>query len=270
MFEHANDHTIEHRGQARMSTVQGTLASEARLRWLTDRLRADGSVTIAEAAEQLAVSEMTIRRDLLALEEEGSARRVRGGAQVAGPQTFARRHHTATRAKSRIAAKLGALVPASGVVAFDASSTVMRLASQLGDARDLTVVTNGPDTFDALQGLPGVEALLTGGRLEPRTGSLVGPLACRALAQLSVDLFVTSAAAVVPAVGALELTLDEAEVKRCVAASAAQVILAVDATKLAARAVATAIEWDAVDLLVTDLPADDPRLDPYRDAVAIR
>src|SRR5690348_17642588 len=47
-------------------------------------------------------------------------------------------------------------------------------------------LTNGPETFGSLQGLPGVTALLTGGRLDPRTGSLVGPMACRAATQLAV------------------------------------------------------------------------------------
>ena len=51
---------------------------EERLRRLTDRLVADGAVTLAAAAEALGVSEMTVRRDLDELEERGTARRVRG------------------------------------------------------------------------------------------------------------------------------------------------------------------------------------------------
>ena len=65
------------------SILQGTLASEERLRWLSETLTADGSVTIAAAAEALGVSDMTIRRDLAELEERGTARRVRGGATSA-------------------------------------------------------------------------------------------------------------------------------------------------------------------------------------------
>ena len=41
---------------------------------------ARGRVTIAELTRQLKVSEMTIRRDLAALDAEGAIRRVRGGA----------------------------------------------------------------------------------------------------------------------------------------------------------------------------------------------
>ena len=247
-----------------MSKVTGTIASEGRLRWLSDRLEEDGTVTLAAAAEALGVSEMTVRRDLDALEQRGVARRVRGGARAIGPQPFAERRQTAARAKSRIALKLADLVPATGAVAFDASSTVMRLAGTLENARDLTVITNSPDTFAALQGISGVHPLLTGGRLEERTGSLVGPLAARSVAQLAVSTFFASAAAVNPRTGALELAIDEAEVKRAIADGSERVVLAVDGSKLGGDGVAVGLEWDQVDVLVTDLDPDDERLEAYR------
>jgi DeoR family fructose operon transcriptional repressor len=245
--------------------VHGTLASEERLRWLNDKLASDGSVTILDAAAALEVSEMTIRRDLAELEHRGVARRMRGGARAAGPQTFAERRHAAPRAKARIASKLADLVPSSGLVAFDASSTIMRLAAGLDGVRDLTVVTNGPETFGALQGTPGVTALLTGGELDVRTGSLVGPVACRTAAQFAVHTFFASAAAVDGSAGALEATLDEAEVKRNIAKGAERVVLAVNASKLEGRAAAVALEWPQIDVLVTELDPASERLAAFRD-----
>ena len=247
-----------------MTLVHGTLAADERRRWLTERLRAVGSVTLAQAAESLGVSEMTIRRDLDELQERGAARRVRGGAMAMGPQTFAQRRDAAARAKSRIAAKLTELVPVQGAIALDASSTVLRLCSALTVARDLIVLTNGPETFAVLQGLPGVTALLTGGRLDERTGSLVGPLACRAAEQMAVHTFFASAAATRPRFGALEATLEEAEVKRSLAAGAHHVVLAVDSSKLDAPGVALGLEWGRIDTLVTELHPSDERLVPYQ------
>ena len=244
-------------------------SGEDRLEWLRSHLEADGSVTFAAAAKALGVSEMTIRRDIAELEERGAARRVRGGAQAIGPQTFAQRRDRMARAKSRVAAKLAGLIPATGAVSFDASSTLLRAATMLS-ARDLVVLTNGPDTFAALQGQPGVTPLLTGGQLDSRTGSLVGPLACRAAGQLAVCRLFTSAAAVDAAVGALEATLEEAEVKRVMAAAADEVVLAVDSSKLTSRASALGIEWDRVDVLVTELDPSDERLRPYRKLASLR
>jgi DeoR family fructose operon transcriptional repressor len=242
---------------------------EDRLTWLRERLESETVVTFSAAAEALGVSEMTIRRDAAELEERGAARRVRGGLQAVGPLTFAQRRDRMARAKSRVAAKLVELVPATGAVSFDASSTVMRVATSLTTARDLVVVTNGPDTFAALQGRPGVTALSTGGQLDARTGSLVGPLACRAAQQVAVARLFTSAAAVDPATGALEATLDEAEVKRAMAGAAAEVVLAVDSSKLTSQAFAVSVEWDRIDMLVTDLDPADTRLDPFRNCAEI-
>src|SRR5688500_15681364 len=115
-----------------MRPVQGTLASEGRLERLSESLAAEGSVSIESAAEALGVSEMTIRRDLLELEQRGVARRVRGGARAIGPMSFAERRHAAPRAKAKIATKLAALVPTSGLIAFDASTTVMRVVAAIG------------------------------------------------------------------------------------------------------------------------------------------
>jgi DeoR family fructose operon transcriptional repressor len=247
-----------------MTNLQGTLGSDTRLRWLSDRLGTDGSVTIGDAARSLGVSEMTIRRDLAELEDRGTARRVRGGARAIGPQTFAERRGTAVRAKSRIAAKLARLVPATGTVAFDASSTVMRVAADLTRVRDLTVITNGPDTFATLQGQAGVTALLTGGRLDARTGSLVGPLACDTASHLMAERLFVSAAAVDATLGPSEATIDEAAVKRAFATGAGEIVLAVASSKLDGRATAVSVDWDAVDLLVTELDPSDERLSPYR------
>jgi DeoR family fructose operon transcriptional repressor len=240
---------------------------EERLAALAERVRRDGRLEIVEAAADLGVSEMTIRRDLKELEDRGALKRVRGGALAVGPQPFADRRRTAARAKAVIAAKLAALVPATGAVAFDASSTVMRLASSLAEARDLVVVTNGPDTFTALQGTAGVRPVLTGGELEPRTGSLVGPLACRAAGQVATARLFCSAAALDAALGATETCLEEAEVKRALVAATTEVVLAVDASKLDTRAVAVSLELGDVDVLVTDLAPRDRRLAPYRSLV---
>jgi len=252
-----------------VTPTQTNLATEARLRHLTERLAEQGSITITAAAAELAVSEMTIRRDLVELEERGVARRVRGGALPLGPQTFAVRTQSRSRAKGQIAAKLARLIPSTGAVAFDASSTVIRAAAALSGAQDLMVLTNGPETFNALQGRPGVTPMLTGGVLEPRTGSLVGALAGWTARQLTTTRFFLSSDGVDPAVGSTELVLEEAEVKRAIAAGAEELVLAVDSSKLDRRATVVGFDWTAIDLLVTELDPADRRLDPFRGVVTL-
>jgi DeoR family fructose operon transcriptional repressor len=181
-----------------------------------------------------------------------------------GPQEFATRFRQHARAKARVAEKLLPMVGTGGAIGIDASSTLQRLATRLNEARDLTVLTNGPDTFRALQEHAGVTSLLTGGALDARTGSLVGPLAARAANDVMLRRLFVSAAAVDPELGSSESTLEEAEVKLALAGSAAEVVLAVTSAKLAHRAPARAFPFDRIDVLVTELDPADERLDAYR------
>lgn len=250
-------------------SVTSNLATEERLTWLGTQLDTHGTVRIGPAAQHLGVSEMTIRRDLLELEGLGVARRVRGGAVAVGPVSFEGRRQTRARAKSRIAAKLRPLIPATGAIGLDSSSTLLRLAGLLDRAHDLVVVTNGRDAFATLQGKPGISPLLTGGTLETHTGSLVGPLACRGASSVLLTRLFLSAAALDPVVGSSETTIGDAEVKQSMLAVSTDIVLAVDAVKLNTRALAPAVSWDRVTLLVTDLDPDDDRLAAYRQRVTV-
>ncbi|MGH2636334.1 MAG: DeoR/GlpR family DNA-binding transcription regulator [Actinomycetota bacterium] len=235
-----------------------------RLNDIEQRLRRAGTVRIDGLAREFRVSEMTIRRDLDELEALGVARRVRGGAVAVGPEPFAERHRHNARAKARIADKLLGLIPDRGTVAFDASTTVYRLAAALDGARDLVVVSNGLDTFQSLTAKTGVVATLTGGSVESRTGSLVGPVAVRTAEDFMFEVFVCSSAALDPELGSSEASLEEAEVKRAISRTSRRIVLAVDHSKLGTRAQARMFALDEIDVLVTDLDPADERLGPYR------
>ena len=102
-------------------------------------------------------------------------------------------------------------------------------------------------------GHAGVTALLTGGRLDERTGSLVGPLACRAASQFAVHTFFASAAAVDARTGAMESDARRSGGQAQPGGQRDRVVLGVDASKLAARGVAVGLDWDHIDVLVTEL-----------------
>jgi DeoR family fructose operon transcriptional repressor len=236
-----------------------------RLRRIEQEVRRAGKAKVTDLAAELEVSEMTIRRDLDMLAEQGVVRRIRGGAVSVGPEPFAERFTRHVRAKNRVAAKLAELVGDGGAIGFDASSTVQGLANHLDGVTDLTVVTNGPETFNTLQNRPGVTALLTGGQLDARSGSLVGPLATHSARQLLLRRLFVSAAAIDTRYGTSEMTLEDAEVKQALADVAGEVIVAMDSSKLGKRAVARGLFPDRIDILVTELDPSDARLDPYRE-----
>lgn len=236
-----------------------------RLDHIRSALVAHGRVGVGVLAAELRVSEMTVRRDLDVLAERGELERVRGGALPAGPQPFVARYGRGARAKQRIAAKLRSFVHDNDAIGIDASSTMQRLAVLLQDVHGVTAITNGPESFASLRTHRGVTALLTGGRLDARTGSLVGPLATRAAHDVLLHRFFVSASGIDPVHGTTEATLEEAEVKLAFADAAHELVVAVDASKLGRRDAARCVPIERIGVLVTDLDPDDARLDAYRE-----
>ncbi len=246
---------------ARLPLV-GSLAAEERWGWLLSQLKESKAVSLSEAAEALGVSEMTVRRDFSAMEAEGIARRVRGGAVYTGPVSFSGRERSFATEKAVIAEKLLPRVPRSGVIAMDSSTTMHRLAQAIGAMDDLTVVTNGLSTFQALQDKPGVTAILTGGAKDRRSDSLVGPVATAFLESMRFARFFASAAAI-DANGCYEDTLEEAEIKRAFVRSSARVLIGAHAAKLDDHATAAAVQLENISVLATELAPTDPTIVPY-------
>jgi len=239
-----------------------SLAAEERWTWLLEQLKESKAVSLADAADALGVSEMTVRRDLSGMEERGIARRVRGGAVYSGPVSFQGRERSHIEEKAAIAQKLLPHVPMSGVIAMDSSTTIHRLALALPPCDDLTVVTNGLSTFQALQDRPGVTAILTGGAADRRSDSLIGPVVTAFLDSIRFSAFFASAAALDER-GLYEDTLEEAEVKRAFTRSAAQVLIGAHSEKLDGVATATSVPLDRVNVLATELAPNRPDLSAY-------
>lgn len=246
----------------------GSLTAEVRRFRIQELLAQDGALNLARAADECGVSEMTIRRDLAELERQGLVRRVRGGALAVEAERFERRVARNSSAKARISAKLLPLLPASGFVAMDSSSTIHRLAQDL-EPTAVTVFTTGIETFQALRGKVD-RAVLSGGELENATGSFVGPIALRTVGDFHFARSFLSATSLDPDLGAMESTIENAEVKRALRRSSSSVVVAVDSSKLQCASAAVALRLAEIDLLVTELDPADPQLDPYRDHVDIR
>src|SRR5688500_11313817 len=85
----------------------------------------DGYAASTDAAQRLGVSEMTVRRDMRLLEDQGVLRRVAGGATIAAAGVPFERRDAVGAAQKRAIAELAAHeAKGAGVVALDAGTTV--------------------------------------------------------------------------------------------------------------------------------------------------
>ncbi|WP_164745299.1 DeoR/GlpR family DNA-binding transcription regulator [Georgenia faecalis] len=224
---------------------------------LLRRLTAAGYVSSAELADAMGVSDMTIRRDLRLLEEQGRVRRVMGGASLPAPAhrgaPFEDRRARSTQAKRAIAAAALPLLAGVDSVALDAGTTVAGVAPSL--PAGLTVVSHSLPVLDACAARTDLEVIGLGGTYVPGTRSFAGPLTRAAAEDLAVDVVLLSAAGYGPD-GLYSANALDAEVKRALLRAAARVVLLVDATKAGVRAPVRFAPMGAVDVVLTDHPPE--------------
>ncbi|WP_192581272.1 DeoR/GlpR family DNA-binding transcription regulator [Micromonospora sp. AMSO12t] len=236
-----------------------TQAPERR-RELLRRAAEAGYVSSTDAAAELGVSEMTIRRDLRQLAAQGLVNRVAGGASAPVPAygvPFEQRRDAATAEKEAVGRAAVPLVPAGAVVALDAGTTVAALAARLPGG--LTVVTHSIPVILACTGREDLELICLGGAHHRATRSFTGPITRAGLEDLAVDVAVLSATAAGPT-GVYSANAADAEIKRAMARIARRVVLLLDHGKLAAHAPMRFLDLAAVDTVVVDAGTDADQL----------
>lgn len=210
---------------------------------------------VAELADALGTSEVTIRRDLEELARLGVLRRVRGGAVSLLGQgdelPFAMREMQVSAAKARIAKVVGELVVDGEVVLLDSGTTALEVARQLA-GRPLTVLPLSLQSAGVLAEAPPTKVLLPGGELRPVELTATGPLAEATVRALRFDTAVITCCGVSIDAGLTAISLADAAVKAAAIDVATRVVLAADATKFARTTMAVIAPLTKVDVLVTD------------------
>jgi len=221
---------------------------------LLDLIRVRGFVSIEEVSREMGISESTARRDLDALEEQGSARRTHGGVLYAGglPRLaeFGERQPANWAAKRAIAVRAAAEISDGETVLLDGGTTTYEVARLLV-GRSLQVVTNSLPVANLFAAESRTDLVLLGGYVSPRTGVCLGPYANELLGRLHVTTTVLSAAGI-DANGLFNAHLLLAETEQAMLAAAGRVIVVADSSKFGRKSLTLVAPLDAIDLVVSD------------------
>ncbi|GIH97897.1 DeoR/GlpR family DNA-binding transcription regulator [Planobispora siamensis] len=231
------------------------MESSDRLRAIMSALRVGDSVSVAELAVRHAVSEMTIRRDLDELAQQGVVRRVRGGAVsllLRGEEPpFGVREHESVEAKRRIAAEVAALLADGEAVLLDSGTTCLEIARVIRDRR-LTVLPLSLQSAHELSAAPRIRLVLPGGEVRPGELNFTGPLTEGTIRSLRFDTAVIGCCGLSAEHGLTTHDLAEVAVKQAAIASARRVIAAADSGKSTRTAFGAVCPADRLDVVVTD------------------
>lgn len=230
-------------------------------------LRRAGAVGVRELTELLAVSDMTIRRDLDRLAADGLARKVHGGAVLAGQAAFepgfAVKSELAPHAKRAIAERAAGLIRPGAAIALSAGTTTWAMARHVAAMPGVTVVTNSTTVADAIAALDTadqVSVILTGGVRTP-SAALVGPVADQTISAVHVDLLFLGVHGMDARAGFTTPNLAEATTNRAFVECAREVIVLADSAKWGVIGLADIGPLAIATTVITDdgLPAEGRR-----------
>jgi DeoR/GlpR family transcriptional regulator of sugar metabolism len=252
--------------------AEGMTARERRQRIAT-LLEDEGSVSVAALASRFGVTDVSIRRDLMILEDAGRLRRVHGGA-VTTRRTreggFAAKARENRELKARIGAAAAGLIRLGQVVGFDSGTTVAQVAVHVGAplrrGSAITALTNSLPVIDEIAGWDSPHLVCLGGLYLPDHEALVGPQTVADLRELSADVVFIGCDGLTVETGLTTPHVLVAEVGATMAGRARRVVAVADSSKLGRRGFTPIAPLSAVDVLVTDDGADPAELARIRGA----
>jgi DeoR/GlpR family transcriptional regulator of sugar metabolism len=221
-------------------------------------VRRRGAVRVSELATLLGVSDMTVRRDLEALDDAGLLDKVHGGATLRDERStdepgFEAKSLRNTREKHAIAMAAAAMVQPGTAIGVTAGTTTWQLAYHIVDIANLTVVTNSVRVADVLHQSHRNDrtVVLTGGVRTP-SDALVGPVAVSALRALHLDSVFMGVHGMSARAGFTTPNLMEAETNRAFVQATERLIVLADHTKWGITGLSSMATLDDAAVVITD------------------
>jgi DeoR/GlpR family transcriptional regulator of sugar metabolism len=242
------------------------LAVDRRHRIL-ERVAEQQTIHIAELAQELAVSEMTIRRDIGRLERDGFLRRTYGGATARVTKSlelaFNARALQNAGVKRVIGMAAARLLEGRTTMFVGIGTTTEQMALFLSPRDDRMVITSSLPVASLLGTRRG-HVVVLGGTVRRDELSCIGPIAAGSIKHYHPQVAVLGAAGVSSRFGVTELDDEAAEINRLMIEHSDSLVVLADGSKLATAAVATVERTQAIRTLVTDASAPDDEVAALR------
>lgn len=246
---------------------------------ITRTLLSDGAVSVHGLADQLAVTQETIRRDLDQLESAGRLKRIHGGAVAsAAPsraeESLQHRLGQHTVEKQAIArAALNLLPPAAGgSLIIDSGTTTEALADLLAEhtsderAAQRFLITNSVPIAHKLSRTGAVDVEMLGGNIRGVTGAAVGQQTTAALARRRADVAFIGTNGIDAAFGLSTPDAEEAAVKTALIRAARTRVVLADSSKLGQSSLVQFAALEEIDVLITDTAPQGSLAEALNDA----
>ena len=216
-------------------------------------LQEQGEVSVEQLVQLFDISEVTIRKDLSALETNGFLLRKYGGAILMPKEIIDENENDELTKRKFVIAKAAAeRIRDHNRIIVDSGSTTAALIKQLNLKQGLVVMTNSLSVATELRALENEPTLLmTGGTWDTRSESFQGKIAEQVLRSYDFDQLFIGADGIDLARGST--TFNElVGLSQVMAEVSREVVVMVESQKIGRKMPNLELTWQQIDVLITD------------------
>lgn len=235
------------------------LSAAERQAQITELIKENGTMKVAELAERFDVSGETIRRDLKALSSAGIAKKWFNGTFVSHDfsiEPVGTRLTINQNVKMQICREALALVPDNAVIFIDAGSTALCFAQLLSQRSCYTIITNSIVAANALSG-SGNQIIITGGTLNTSVMDVTGPQTVEFLEHIKVDVSILGSEGFQRHNGPSSNDFADIPIKKLAVQNAMTSIVVADSRKAEVSALMQYADWKEINYFITDDNIDE-------------
>lgn len=239
---------------------------QVRKQKIIEKLAEDGIIDVKEMAHFLETSEITVRRDLAILAEQGLLIRTHGGAMKVSlsqmPISFAQKSAFNAEQKDEICRKAVSLIQPRDVVFLDCGSTVFRMCPLIRNL-NIKVVTNSLPIINELIG-SSVSLNFAGGEIDFERQAAHGKIAVEHFQRYRADKAFVGIDGISLKNGLSASSEKEAEITMAIAQNARETFFLCDSSKLERNRYFPFAPIDFVRNLITDSKTSESVLEAYK------
>jgi DeoR/GlpR family transcriptional regulator of sugar metabolism len=245
---------------------QNNMLKQERQAFILHQVNLHNQVLSAGLSQELDVSEDTIRRDLQELADNSKLIKVHGGALSL---SFSDYHYPSTpiyahAQKKLIARKAAALIQNDMFVLTTGGTTLIELARHLPPNLKATFISGSLPVALEYTHHPLIEVILIGDKVSKNSRITVGGEAISKIRQIKADICFLGVNAIDAEHGITDNDWEVVQVKKAMIESARKVICLTISEKINSFQPFHVCPVEELDMLVTELPPEDPLLEPYR------
>jgi len=231
-------------------------ASEKRREEIIALIHMQDKVTVSELSKKYNISEVSIRKDLEALEAQGQLSRTHGGAvgmnKLYLNMDLTERYKTNSSAKKEVAALVEKFIDDNDTIMMNAGTTLTYVLRALRGKKNISIVTNSIQNATEAALFPAFNVILLGGELDSKYQFTYGQDAINQLQNYHATKCILSVDGISSDSGLTLYYSNEAELARKMIECSDMAIVAADSTKLGKNVFARITDASKTDILITN------------------